>query len=95
LFRWIQVHEKISICMWYHNYSVALDVKDVGTITPFIIMITPLVTTFFVTLTNCDLNVYVTFYINPYKIVTIGQNIYNLALIKFSTWLILNFNMHY
>ncbi len=31
---WIQVHEKISICMWYHNCNVALDVKDVGTINP-------------------------------------------------------------
>jgi hypothetical protein len=28
------MHEKISICMWYHNYSVALDVKDVGIINP-------------------------------------------------------------
>ncbi len=29
------MHDKISICMWYHNSNVALDVKDVGTINLF------------------------------------------------------------
>jgi hypothetical protein len=36
----------------------------------------PLVTNFFVTLINFDLNFIITFHINPYKIVIIGKKPY-------------------
>jgi hypothetical protein len=44
--------------MWYHNYSVALDVKDVSTINCLNNHDHAFGDHFFVTLTNCNLNVY-------------------------------------